>query len=55
MLGMGKSVCLLKNKTLKSLHSDLVGRLYESFDPQHAAESIPPLLEKWLQGKGLVV
>ncbi|MGB7160767.1 MAG: hypothetical protein WBD40_22070 [Tepidisphaeraceae bacterium] len=56
MLGMGKRVCLLKDKTLtKGLQTDLVGSLYEPFDAQHAAESIPPVLEKWMRDREFVV
>lgn len=51
---LGKSVCLLKDRTLKSLHTDLVGRLYEAFDPQRPSETIPQVLEKWLRDRSIV-
>jgi hypothetical protein len=41
MMGLRKPVCLLKDKTLKTLHADLVGRLYRSFDPQDPIRSLP--------------
>ncbi len=34
MPAMGKSVCLLKDKTLKNLQPDLMGKLYKPFDPK---------------------
>ena len=55
MLGLGKSVCFLKDRTLKTLHTDLVGKLYRSFDPQDAANSIPPELFAWMDQKGFIV
>lgn len=55
MMALGKPVCLLKDRTLDALHTDLVGRLYESFDPQNAAGSIPAVLERWLRDRQIVV
>ncbi len=48
MFGLGKRVCLLKDKTLKALHTDLMGKLYKPFDPQHASRTIGAALAKWL-------
>jgi transcription initiation factor IIE alpha subunit len=53
MMAIRKPVCLLKDKTLRSLQSDLVGRLYKPFDPQDPIRSIPPVLHKWLADKQL--
>jgi hypothetical protein len=53
MMGIGKSVCLLKDKTLSALHTDLVGKLYLPFDPHHPAQSIEKVLPKWLKDKNL--
>lgn len=49
-----KPVCLLKDQTLKSLHADLVGKLYRSFDPQAPEETIPAALSSWLKDYGLL-
>ena len=46
MMGLGKPVCYLKERTLRTLHTDLVGQLYSEFDVEncegnrvpHAAE-----------------
>jgi len=53
MMGLRKPLCLLKDKTLKTLHTDLVGRLYRSFDPQDPIRTVPRELSKWLKDKGL--
>jgi len=53
MQALGKPICLLKDKTLKSLHVDLVAKLYRSFDPQHPGKTIPSEVQKWLSDKGL--
>jgi hypothetical protein len=54
MLGLGKPVCLLKDSTLRTLNTDLMGRLYKSFDPQAPARTMAPELEQWLKDKGLL-
>ena len=55
MMGLGKPVCYLKERTLPSLHTDLVGRLYQTFDLQSCEETIPQALWKWMTDKGLMV
>jgi nucleoside 2-deoxyribosyltransferase len=54
MIALGKPVCLLKDKTLRALHTDLVGRLYQSFDPQNPSLSVASALERWLKDKQFV-
>jgi hypothetical protein len=54
MLGLGKSVCYLKDQTLKTLQTDLVGKLYRTFDPQHPEDSIRPELLAWMDQKGFI-
>lgn len=49
MIALGKKVCLLKDKTLPKLHTDLVSKLYKEFDPQDPIASIPPVLERWMR------
>lgn len=53
MLGLRKSVCLLKDRTLKTLHTDLVGKLYRQFDPQDPLGTIPNELSKWIADRDL--
>lgn len=54
MHALKKSVCLLKDKTLNTLHTDLVGKLYKVFDPQDPESTIPNELERWLRDKDIV-
>jgi hypothetical protein len=48
-----KPVCLLKDRTLTSLHADLVGKLYREFNTQDPQGTIRPQLAKWLTDKDL--
>lgn len=54
MQALGKDVCLLKDKNLKTLHTDLIGKLYSVFEPHDAINTIRPKLSKWLSDKGFV-
>ena len=54
MFGVRKPVCLLKDKTLEALHTDLVGKLYRSFDALKPEDDIRRHLDKWLKDKGIV-
>ena len=54
MMGLGKPVCYLKERTLRTLHTDLVGQLYREFDLQTCEETILPSLLKWMIDKGLM-
>lgn len=51
---LSKPVCLLKDKTMSTLQTDLLGELYKSFDPQDPIGSIPIELEKWLKDKKVI-
>lgn len=52
-LGMRKPVCLLKERTLPRLTSDLVGRLYVEFDAQALDGSIAAAVGQWLRDRGM--
>ncbi len=54
MAALGKPVLLLKDKTLTILPTDLMGRLYRSFDPLRPGASIPKQLAGWLADKDLI-
>jgi hypothetical protein len=54
MLALAKPVCFLKDRTLRTMPSDLIGKLYRSFDPQGPARSIPPELRKWCKDQGII-
>jgi hypothetical protein len=53
MYAMRKPLCLLKDRNLTTLHSDLVGKLYREFDSYDPAGTIPPNLSKWLNDRVL--
>jgi len=55
MLGIGKHVCYLKDRTLKTLQTDLIGKLYREFDPLSCEETIRPAVWRWMEDKGLIV
>lgn len=52
MMGLGKRVLLLKDLTLKSLQSDLVGKLYKPFNTLDIEATMPNQIEKWLVDNG---
>jgi hypothetical protein len=54
MRALGKPVCLLKERTLRQLPSDLVGDLYVEFDAQRMPESIHEALTRWLRDRRIV-
>lgn len=53
MLALHKPVCLLKDKTLRKLPADLLGKLYKEFDLQDPERTISTELSKWLIDKNL--
>jgi hypothetical protein len=53
LFAMRKPVCHLKDQTLSTLPSDLVGQLYDPFDTYDPAKTIPPVLSRWISDKGL--
>jgi hypothetical protein len=55
MTALGKPVLLLKDRTLKVLHADLIGKLYKVFDSLDPEASIAPQIEKLIQDKSLAV
>jgi len=54
MLGLKKEVCMLKDSTLKNLHTDLAGKLYREFSTQ-APSTISEQITSWLKDKNLIV
>jgi len=54
LLAMGKEICLLKDQTLPLLQTDLMGKLYRTFDPLDPIASIPPALTKWMQDRRVI-
>ena len=55
MMALKKPVLLLKDKTLKNLNADLIGKLYKEFNPQSISSTIAPQLKSWLKENELKV
>ena len=55
MFGLRKPVCLLKDKVLSTLPTDLIGRLYKEFDSQDPIGTIPKAVSEWLSDKGIIL
>ncbi len=51
-IAIGKQVCLLKDKTLAHLPTDILGRLYIPFDPHNPSGTIPDKIKKWVKDQG---
>ena len=49
MMALRKPILYLKDKTLVSLHSDLIGKLYAEFDFQNIKSTLPNVIDKWLK------
>jgi hypothetical protein len=54
MMALRKPVLLLKDKTLKHLHADLIGKLYRVFGPRSVPKSIGPQVRRWLRDKNII-
>jgi hypothetical protein len=54
LLGIRKPVLLLKDASLPVLQTDLMGKMYRSFDPMRSGQTIPRQVEGWLEDKGFI-
>lgn len=54
MMALKKPILFLKDITLKSLHTDLVGKLYEEFDFQNYKKSFDKSITKWLNNHEII-
>ncbi|MFI5397065.1 MAG: hypothetical protein ACHQ9S_16130 [Candidatus Binatia bacterium] len=54
MFALGRPVCLLKDRTLRALPTDLVGKLYREFDCYSPEQTVPDQLTSWLRDKGIL-
>lgn len=54
MMALNKPICLLKDRTMKALHTDLTGKLHVEFDPQNPS-SMANEIKRWLSNKGFIV
>ena len=54
MIALGKPVCLLKNKNLSTLETNLEGKFYRNFDPFDATNPIGSELSVRIRGKRII-
>jgi nucleoside 2-deoxyribosyltransferase len=54
LMALKKPILLLKDHTLRNLTTDLIGKLYKTFDPQPISGSLGPEVNRWLKDKGLI-
>src|ERR1039457_800504 len=54
MMALKKPILLLKDRTLKNLNTDLIGKLYKTFDPQAISGTLAPKARQWLKDKGFI-
>lgn len=53
MLALKKEVCILKERALRKMPADLVGKLYDEFDKKKPVRSIRNVLDTWLKDSDL--
>ncbi|MDF1756485.1 MAG: hypothetical protein P1U89_27110 [Verrucomicrobiales bacterium] len=53
-MALQKPVCFLKDNSLRLLQTDLIGRLYRSFDPHDPEKTIPIEMEKWMRDRNII-
>jgi TIR domain-containing protein/predicted nucleotide-binding protein with TIR-like domain len=54
MMALGKPVCLLKDRTLSRLPTDIIGALYREFDLDSIDSSIEQAMDRWLKDKRVI-
>lgn len=54
MMAINKPVCLLKEKTMQRLHTDIIGMLYREFDLADLQSTLKSSLHKWISDKELL-
>lgn len=54
MMSLDKPILFLKEKTLKSLHTDLIGKLYAEFDFQNPEATLTKPIDKWLTDNEMI-
>jgi len=51
MMAMNKPILFLKDSTLTSLQTDLIGKLYHEYDFQNPERTLPNVIDKWILDK----
>jgi uncharacterized protein YodC (DUF2158 family)/nucleoside 2-deoxyribosyltransferase len=52
LCALNKPVLLLKDQTLRTLQTDLAGRIYRPFDTSTPEKTLPAVIKKWLEDNG---
>lgn len=55
MLSMQKQICILKDKKLTKLNSDLCSKIYVEFDKDDTTNNLEQSLTEWLRNKKIIV
>jgi len=50
-MAMNKPILYLKDSTLTSLQTDLIGKLYHEYDFQSPENTLPIVIDKWVTDK----
>lgn len=54
MLALGKRICLLKDKSLARLPTDIIGSMYYEFDTDNIESTIQESIDRWLTQRGII-
>jgi len=54
MMAMNKPILFLKDLTLTSLQTDLIGKLYHEYDFQSPETTLPIVIDKWIKDKEIL-
>jgi hypothetical protein len=54
MMAINKPILFLKDSTLKSLQTDLVGKLYHEYDFQAPEKTLPLVIDKWIRDNEII-
>ena len=53
MMALGRKVCLLKDKRLKKLPTDIISKLYKTYDFEDIENTVSEQIESWLKDNNL--
>lgn len=54
MMAINKPILFLKDSTLKSLQTDLIGKLYHEYDFQSPEKTLPIVIDKWISDNEII-
>ena len=53
MMALGRKVCLLKDSCLKKLPTDIISKLYKTYDANDIERTVSQQIESWLKDNHL--